>query len=313
MAFGGAALKLTQTFFYTLCFLCSGIILGIFSYFLSVQADRNATIPKWEKAVEGISGIGCVYTIFAIILTCCLGGKTFFAFLAIVMDLLLTAGFVAIAVMTRDGAQKCTGSNVNSPLGNGDASAHGSFGKNGFGTGNGENVTYASSIGFACRLNKVVFAVAIIGAFLFFIGAIVQLWLGRHHQKEKRFGPSPKNNYTTGSGNKWFRRKRGPKTTNAAYQKDAELGAVGAVGAVGAGGLAAGHHNDFRPSYETGTTVGGPTGTFTDHKYETQPSIPTTGGYHTGPTGTSVNPYGYDNVHTAPHTVPHHPTTGTNF
>jgi len=304
--FGGAALKVTQTFFYTLCFLCAGIILGIYSYFLSVQADRNASIPQWQKAVEGISGIAVVYSIFAVVLTCCLGGKIFFAFLGIVMDLLLTAGLLAIAVMTRDGAQKCTGSNVDSPLGSGDASAHGSFGKNGFGTGNGENVTYASSIGFACKLNKVVFAVAIIGAFLFLISAIMQLWLARHHQKEKRFGPSPSNNYTKGSGNKWFRRKRSPKTTHAAYQKDAELGAVGA------GGLAAGHHADFRPSHETGTTVGAPTGTFTDHKYETQPTIPTTGGYHTGPTGTSVNPYGYDNAHTAPHTVPHN-TAGTNF
>jgi len=308
MAFGGAALKLTQTFFYTLCFLCSGIILGIYSYFLSVQADRNGAIPQWQKAVEGISGIGCVYTIFAVVLTCCLGGKTFFAFLAIVMDLLLTAGFVAIAVMTRHGAGSCSGSNVNSPLGSGDSSAKGGYGTNGFGTGSGENVTYSSSIGFACRLNKVAFAVAVIGAFLFIISALVQLWLGRHHQKEKRYGPSPSNNYTTGSGNRWFKRNRGPKTTNQAYQKDAELGAVGA------GGLAAAHHDDFRPSHETGTTVGGPTGTFTDHKYETQPTIPTTGGYHTGPTGSTVNPYGYENTHnahTAHHTAPH--TTAANF
>ncbi len=35
------------------------------SYFLAVQADRNVSIPKWEKAVEGISGIGVVYTILA--------------------------------------------------------------------------------------------------------------------------------------------------------------------------------------------------------------------------------------------------------
>jgi len=124
MAFGGTALKLVQTFFYTLCFLCSGIILGIYSYFLSVQADRSISIPQWQKAVEGMSGIGVVYTIFAIVLTCCLGGKAFFAFIAIVMDLLLTAGFVAIAVLTRSGAQKCTGNSVDSPLGSGDADSH---------------------------------------------------------------------------------------------------------------------------------------------------------------------------------------------
>jgi hypothetical protein len=141
MAFGGAALKLFQTFLYVLCFCCAAIILGIYSYFLSVQADRNVSIPQWQKAVEGMSGIGVVYTIFAIILTCCLGGKTFFAFLAVLFDVLLCAAFVAIAVMTRDGAQKCTGNSVDSPLGSGPANSHGSFGVNGFGTGKGENVS----------------------------------------------------------------------------------------------------------------------------------------------------------------------------
>lgn len=54
MAFGGAALKLVQTFFYILLFCCSGIILGIYSYFLAVQADHKSGIPKWQKAVEGM-------------------------------------------------------------------------------------------------------------------------------------------------------------------------------------------------------------------------------------------------------------------
>ena len=37
----GGALRLFQTFLYGLLFLCAGIILGFFSYFLSVLADRN--------------------------------------------------------------------------------------------------------------------------------------------------------------------------------------------------------------------------------------------------------------------------------
>ena len=166
MAFGGAALKLFQTFLYTLCFCCSAIILGFYSYFLSIEADRNGHIPRWQKAVEGISGIGVVYTIFAVILTCCLGGISFFAFLAIFLDVLLCAGFVAIAVLCRDGVHSCTGSNVHSPLGNGAASDKGGFGTGGFGTntGSGEHVTYAVSVGTACRYNKTCFAVAIIGA-----------------------------------------------------------------------------------------------------------------------------------------------------
>ena len=38
----------------------------------------------WEKAVEGLSGAAVLYTIFAVVLTCCLGGISVFAFLAIV-------------------------------------------------------------------------------------------------------------------------------------------------------------------------------------------------------------------------------------
>jgi len=299
MAFGSAALKFFQTFLYAVLFCCSGIILGIYSYFLAVQADRNATIPAWEKAVEGMSGVGVVYTILAVVLTCCLGGVTFFAFLAIVFDVLLCAAFVAIAVMCRHGSGSCSGNNVKSPLGNGPSNQRAGYGSGGFGAGGNQNVTYSASIGFACRLNKVAFAVAIIGAILFLFSAIVQLWLGRHHKREKRFGPSPSNNYTSGSGNRWFRRKRGPKTTHAAYNKDAELGALGA------GGLAADHTAEYRTSHETGytgTTAGH--NTYTGNKYDsTQPAIPTTGGYHTGPTGTGVNPYGYENTRTA----------GTNF
>ncbi|KAE9984414.1 hypothetical protein BLS_002445 [Venturia inaequalis] len=288
MAFGGAALKLVQTFFYILLFCCSGIILGIYSYFLAVQADHKSGIPKWQKAVEGMSGIGAAYTLFAIVLTCFLGGKAVFAFLAIVLDILLCGAFIAIAILTRDGTRSCSGNNVRSPLGTGPSGDRAGYGSGGFGTGNNQNITYAASYGFACRLNKVAFAVAVIGAFLFLFSTLTQLWLARHHQREKRYGPSPKNNYTAGSGSSWFKRRRAAKDEKTAAH-DSELG----VGA----GLAAHHvqHADaIRTSHETGYT-----GTTAGEKYEsiqpTQPAIPTNGGYHTGPTGTSVNPYGYDN------------------
>lgn len=52
--FGGTALKLVQTFFYVLLFCCSAIILGIYSYFLAVQADHKVAIPKQQKAIEGM-------------------------------------------------------------------------------------------------------------------------------------------------------------------------------------------------------------------------------------------------------------------
>lgn len=159
MAIGGAVLRFTSTLLYALEFCCAGIILGIYSYFLSVQADRDITIPRWQQAVEGLSGAVVLYTIFAVLLTCFLGGKTIFAILGMIFNLLCCGAMIAIAVMTRDGASSCTGNNVQTPLGNGDENS-----KDGFG-GEGDNqYTYSASLGSICRLNTACFAVAIVGA-----------------------------------------------------------------------------------------------------------------------------------------------------
>jgi hypothetical protein len=158
MAIGGAVLRFGSTFLYALEFCCAGIILGIYSYFLSVQADRNITIPRWQQAVEGMSGVIVLYTICAVLFTCCLGGKTVFALLAMIFNLLCCGGMIAIAVLTRDGASSCTGY-VQTPLGDGDENS-----KDGFG-GNGDNqYTYSASLGSICKLNTACFAVAIVGA-----------------------------------------------------------------------------------------------------------------------------------------------------
>lgn len=90
------------------------------------------------RAVEGMAGAAVIYTAFAIILTCFLGGKTFFAFLALLLDFAFVGAFVAIAVLTRGGARSCSGKNVPSPLGTGNTRA--------------------------CKLETTVFAVAIIAA-----------------------------------------------------------------------------------------------------------------------------------------------------
>lgn len=135
-------------------------------------------------------------------------------------------------------------------------------------------------------------------SFLFLISAVVQLCLGRHHKREKAFGPSPTNNYTSGTAGKkkWFGRKnKNATTSNNIYAKDAE--ATGGLPTTG---------TEYRTSHETGYTgtTAGHDATYTGNKYEsTQPAIPTNGGYHTAPTGTGVNPYGYENNRTA----------GTNF
>ena len=75
MVLGSGLLKTGSTALYAIEFCCAGIILGIYSYFLSVLADRNETITVWEKAVTGISGGIALYTIFAVLLTCFIGGK----------------------------------------------------------------------------------------------------------------------------------------------------------------------------------------------------------------------------------------------
>ena len=225
-------------------------------------AERNLAIPTWEKAVEGISGAAVVYLIFAVCLTCCFGGISFLAFLAVALDILFAAGMIAIAVLTRDGADSCKG-NVQTPLGNGPAKADNGFGQNGFGTGDDGNVTYAVHLGLACRLNTAAFAVSIIAALFFLVTAAMQVMLVRHHKKEKRFGPSPSNNYTSGYGKKRFGRNK--NTAN----KDAE--------AASSGYPATDSHysgTDNRVSGETGytgTTAGG--GYNTSH-----------GGYYTQPT-----------------------------
>lgn len=90
------------------------------------------------RAVEGMAGAAVIYTAFAVILTFFLGGITFFAFLALLLDFAFMGAFIAIAVLTRGGARSCSGRNVPSPLGSGNSKA--------------------------CRLETTVFAVAIIAA-----------------------------------------------------------------------------------------------------------------------------------------------------
>lgn len=182
------------------------------------------------------------------------------------MDVLFAAAFIAIAVLTRDGASSCKG-NVQTPIGNGPAKADNGFGTNGIGTSGGQNLTYAVHLGLACRLNTAAFAVSIIGAFLFLCTAFMQVMLVRHHKKEKRLGPSPSNNYTSGYGRKGglFSRK---KKNNDTALKEAEAGNAP---------LDAPAHG-----YTNGATNG------TTHT-----------GYHTAPTGTATsNPYGYNNTST---------------
>lgn len=136
--------------------------------------------------------------------------------------------------------------------------------------------------------------------------------MSRNHKREKRFGPGPSNDYTSGSGKTSFwKRNKTAKTTS-----DAEMGAYssGGIGATysdstplktkrqpfwknigrfqragatrgGAAATAETQHqinNDIRPSHDTavtGTTANSPTEMYggTNTKYGTEPTIPNVG------------------------------------
>jgi hypothetical protein len=227
MAFGSAVLRITQTALRVIQLLCAVVSLAIFSYFLAVLSGHKLPVDTWVRAVEGMSGASVLYLLFAVLFTLFLGGITFFAFIAVVLDICFIGCYAAIAWFNRGGAGSCTG-NVNTVLGSGLS--------NGFGFGSNQSVTYEPNLRQACRLETAVFAVAIINIFLFVITAIFQVLLVRHHKKEKRYGPSPANNYTSGAGRTPFWR-RNKKVRNT---RDAEMATAG-TGAI-------------RPSHDTGYT-----------------------------------------------------------
>ncbi|EAW06769.1 uncharacterized protein ACLA_084640 [Aspergillus clavatus NRRL 1] len=201
MGAGGVVLRFFNLAIRVLQFLDAAVILGIFSYFLAIQSQHDQHIPRWMKAVEGLSGAATLYGLLGILFTCCLGGVAFFAFLAVALDICFIGAMIAIAVMTRNGPQSCSG-HIDTPLGSGNSDAHSPSGL---------------SFGYACELEKVVFAVSIIGIFLFLVSILFQVLYARHHKRESRFGPSPANGYTYGTQRRgfWRRNKNSPETASA--------------------------------------------------------------------------------------------------
>lgn len=148
MGAGGVVLRFFNLGLRVLQFLDAAVILGIFSYFLAVLSRNNQTIETWIKAVEGLAGAATAYSLLGVIFTCCLGGVAFFAFLGVALDVCFVGAMVAIAILTRKGVSQCTGT-VETPMGTGNA--------------NDDTASKGLKFGMACKLEKVVFAVAIIG------------------------------------------------------------------------------------------------------------------------------------------------------
>lgn len=148
MGVGGVILRFFNLGLRVLQFLDGAVILGIFSYFLAVLAKNDRHIATWVKAVEGLAGAATAYGLLGIIFTCCLGGVAFFAFLGVTLDVCFVGAMIAVAILTRNGVDQCTGT-VDTPLGKGNA--------------DDETFSKGLTFGLTCKLEKVVFAVAIIG------------------------------------------------------------------------------------------------------------------------------------------------------
>ncbi|KAF5025919.1 hypothetical protein F66182_2038 [Fusarium sp. NRRL 66182] len=188
----GTALKFLQWFIRGIQFACAALILAIYSYFLATLHNHNLAISNTIRAVEGISGIAVLYTAAALLLLCCLAGRTFSSFLAIVLDVAFVGAFIYVAVANKGGASSCSGY-LDTPFGRGRA-GNTAEGSDGF--------TALPSYRTACRLQSACLAVAIIAIIFFVLSILVEVALARHHRKEKRFGPGPANDYTSGYGAK---------------------------------------------------------------------------------------------------------------
>jgi hypothetical protein len=202
----GLALKTLQWFFRGVEFCCAALVLAVYSYFLATLHSNNLDIGTWVRAVEGISGAGVLYTVLGLLLLCCLAGHPFTSFFAMVLDLCFVAAFIYVASANRGGAGGCTGT-VNTVYGTGDANS--AVGADSSGNG---GVSGLPSLRQACQLETACMSVSIVAIFFFLFSAALELALVRHRRKEKRFGPGPANDYTSGYGRRgffgFFRRRR---------------------------------------------------------------------------------------------------------
>ncbi|CAF3443511.1 unnamed protein product [Fusarium graminearum] len=206
----GTALKFLQWFIRGIQFACAALILAIYSYFLATLHNHNLSISNKIRAVEGISGIAVLYTAAALLLLCCLAGRTLSSLLAIMLDIAFIGAFIYVAVANKGGASSCTGY-LDTPFGRGKA-GNTAEGSDGF--------TALPSYRTACKLQSACLAVSIVAIIFFILSILVEVALARHHRKEKRFGPGPTNDYTSGYGAKGgffsriFRRRKNTAAKN---------------------------------------------------------------------------------------------------
>ena len=161
----GKFLRLLSSLIYATLFAIAVAIAGIYAWFISQLVDQDIGVATWIKAVCGLAGAVALYLLLVTIPTCCLGGKKIFSLCAVLFDILAMAAMIAIAIMTRNGADDCDGF-VETPLGDGDEDELALEGEEDadFGFSSDEDLfDYNPDLDVACNLNRAVFILAIIG------------------------------------------------------------------------------------------------------------------------------------------------------
>jgi hypothetical protein len=149
----GIALRGLQLLLRVVQFCCAAIVLALFSYFLATLSNHNMSIAVWVRAVEGISGAGVLYTILALLVTCCIPGRSFPSLLTMALDVAFAGAFIYVAVANRGGASSCNG-HVNTVYGKGNADTN--VVDNG-----SEGITALPSLRQACKMETACLAVSI--------------------------------------------------------------------------------------------------------------------------------------------------------
>ncbi|KAK6333976.1 hypothetical protein TWF696_002487 [Orbilia brochopaga] len=170
--------KLLSTVFRTLQVLGTLYIAGCTTYFI-VELSKQNRITGKALAVEIISAAGFLWASFVLIFSICLLQKSFFQFLTVLGDLLFIGGFVTITILLRDAW-------------------------NGTCNNRRQNVPWleraGSNISTNCQLVKGIFIVSIALCALFLLTLLTSFLAHHHSKKDRAYGPSPANNYTSGRG-----------------------------------------------------------------------------------------------------------------
>ncbi|EPE02968.1 hypothetical protein F503_08845 [Ophiostoma piceae UAMH 11346] len=186
-------LKALQFALRLIIFLCAIVVLAIYAYFLATLKRHDLTIQTWVRAVEGLSGSAALYSLVGVVLLWCLAGHTMASAVALFLDVCFVVCFIYIAAANRAGAGSCSGDAIRTPFGTSAAATKTVTNTHG-------DVVKIISFRTSCKLETACLAVSIIAALFLVLAFVTEILLARNHRKEKKFGPGPNNNYTSGSG-----------------------------------------------------------------------------------------------------------------